>query len=100
MMRCALPPIFKLSSEEFAQKTVIFKDVLDLSSQSRIDVALKSENTTDNDYWDEMTYVTVKKEDLWKHLKPEFYCIFWYMNIQSLLVPEKLYKDQIKSVSD
>ena len=61
---------------------------------------MKSENTTDNDYWDEMSYVTTKKDDLWKHLKPEFYCIFWYMNIQSLLVPEKAYKELIKKVSD
>ena len=54
---------------------------------------MNSENTQDNDYWDEMSYVKAKKEDLWKYLKPEFYCIFWYMNIQNLLVPDKLYKD-------
>ena len=68
--------------------------------QSRLDAALSSENTQDNDYWDEIKFVTTKKDDLWRHLKPELYCIFWYMNIQNLYVPEKLYKDEIKSIAD
>ena len=41
-----------------------------------------------------------KKEDMWQVLKPELYCIFWYMNIQSLCVPDKLYKEEIKSLSE
>ena len=81
VLRCALPPIYKLTADEFTEKVGMFKEVLDLSSQTRIDAALSSQNTIDNDYWDEMTYVTTKKEELWKHLKPEFYAIFWYMNL-------------------
>jgi len=100
ILRCALPPIYKLTPETFASQVESFKEVLDLSTQSRLDVALTSENSIDNDYWDEMGYVVAKKEDMWRHLKPELYCIFWYMNIQSILVPEQLYKDEIKSVTD
>ena len=65
-----------------------------------MDTALTSENTADNDYWDEIKFITTKKEDVWCHLKPELYCIFWYMNIQNLYVPDKLYKDEIKRVGD
>lgn len=77
-----------------------FKNVLDLSMESRLDKALNSENTQDNDYWDEIAFIKSKKEDLWLHLKPELYCIFWYINIQSLHVPEKLYREEIKAVTD
>ena len=62
-------------------------------------MARSSEATTDNDYWDEIKYLETKKEDLWVHLKPELYCIFWNMSIQNLTVPEKLYKEEISSIS-
>ena len=71
-----------------------------MSMQSRIDVAQNCEDTADNDYWDEIKFVSMKKEELWKHLRPELYTIFWYMNIQNLIVPEKLYKELIKSIAD
>ena len=81
ILRCALPPIYKLTPEQFTKEVAAFKDVLDLSIQSRFDQAMSSENTQDNDYWDEIQFVQAKKEDLWLHLKPELYCIFWYINI-------------------
>ena len=37
---------------------------------------------------------------MWRHLKPELYFVFWYTSIQSLLVPDKLYKEEIKSMAD
>ena len=74
--------------------------MLDLSITSRLEAALASENTEDNDYWDETKFLMTKKEDMWQVLKPELYCIFWYMNIQSLCVPDKLYKEEIKSLSE
>lgn len=42
----------------------------------------------------------MKKEDLWRHLRPELYCIFWYLDIRDLAVPRKLYEDEIKSVQN
>ena len=98
--RCSLPHIHNLSEEAFCQNVFDFKNVLDYSLQSRIDVALESENAQDNEYWDELKFVTTRKEDAWKILKPELYCIFWYMNIQSLLVCEKEYRDEIKKVTE
>ena len=74
--------------------------MLDLSWQSRLDTALSSENTDDNDYWDEMAFLQTKKTELWCHLRPELYCIFWYLDIRDLLVPKILYEDEIKSVGD
>ena len=74
--------------------------MLDLSVQSRIEAAMASENTEDNEYWDELGFLKTRKEDVWQMLKPELYCIFWYMNIQNLIVPEKLYKEEIKSLSE
>ena len=71
-----------------------------MSITSRLEAALASENTEDNDYWDETKFLMTKKEDMWQVLKPELYCIFWYMNIQSLCVPDKLYKEEIKSLSE
>ena len=56
-MRCALPPIYELTTEQIAEHVAAFKDVLDLSVQSRIEVAMQSENTEDNSYWDEMGYL-------------------------------------------
>ena len=100
ILRCSLPPIYKLTPEQFTQQVAAFKEALDLNWQSRLDTALTSENTADNDYWDEIKFITTKKEDVWCHLKPELYCIFWYMNIQNLYVPDKLYKDEIKRVGD
>lgn len=42
--------------------------------------------------------MTVKKEEVWKFISPELYTIFWYLNLQSLVVPDDIYKEQIKKI--
>lgn len=63
--------------------------MLDYSIQSRVDIAMESESSLENDYWDELKFINTRKDDVWKILKPELYCIFWYMNIQNLVVSEQ-----------
>ena len=65
-----------------------------------MDIAIENENSLENDYWDELQFITTRKEDVWKILKPELYCIFWYMSIQNLVVSEQQYKDEIKKISE
>ena len=81
-----MPPIYKIKPEEFNDYVEEFRKVLDYSMQSRIEVAESSQNAKDNDYWDELKFIKVRKDELWKSLKPEIYFIFWYMSIQNLVV--------------
>jgi len=41
-----------------------------------------------------------KKEEVWKSMRPELYTIFWYINLQSLVVPEAQYKQELKRIND
>jgi hypothetical protein len=36
-----------------------------------------------------------RKEEVWDCLSPELYTIFWYLNIQQLIVPHETYQEQI-----
>lgn len=45
------------------------------------------------EFWDEKKYLTEIDEEKWKILNPQIYTIFWYLNLQSLLVPDDTYAD-------
>ena len=81
-----MPPIYKIKPENFNDYVFEFKRVLDYSMDSRLEIATGSQNAIDNEYWDEIKFIQVRKDDLWKSLKPEIYFIFWYMSIQNLVV--------------
>jgi THO complex subunit 2 len=68
--------------------------------QSRIDALRINENVKENDYWDEEKFVLLKKDSIWKSLKPEIYFIFWFMSLQNLVVCEQVYKDEIKRINE
>ncbi len=34
-----------------------------------------------------------RKEEVWKSLNPKLYAIFWYLQLQSLIVPEETYAE-------
>jgi THO complex subunit 2 len=36
-----------------------------------------------------------RKEEVWDCLSPELYTIFWYLNLQQLMVPHETYQEQI-----
>ena len=100
MLRCSLPPIYKLKPEQFTQCLAEFKNVLDYSLQSRLEVAKTSTNAQENDYWDEPQFVQLRKDGVWRCIKPEIYFIFWFMTIQNLVACDQSYKEEIKRIGD
>jgi hypothetical protein len=57
-------------------------------------LAVTAEKAEMNEYFDERGYLKeLKSEDLWLSLNPKLYTIFWYLNLQSMLVPEAIYQD-------
>jgi len=47
------------------------------------------------EYFDEQAFMLSRKDEVWDCLSPELYTIFWYLNLQQLLVPHDTYQDQI-----
>jgi len=62
-------------------------------------LAVTAESAEMNEYIDERSYLKdLTSENLWLSLNPKLYTIFWYLNLQSMLVPEGIYADQIKKI--
>jgi hypothetical protein len=74
-----------------------FKSVCDTHFDMR-HLAVTDEMDTENEYFDERTFILKKKEEIWKYISPELYTIFWYMSLQSLVVPQESYQTQIKII--
>lgn len=53
----------------------------------------------ESEYWDEKAYLNIKKNEIWKYLKPELYAIFWYLQLKDILVPEKTYREEINKIN-
>ena len=81
ILRCSLPPIYKLKPEQFAQYVDDFKRVLDFSMETRLTAIKTNESAQDNDYWDEFKFVSIRKEQIWNCIRPDVYFIFWYMSL-------------------
>jgi len=98
ILRGSFKPIYELKEDEFNDKVHLCKSILDMHLQQRIQ-AVTDEKDEQNEYFDERSYLaTLKNEDLWSSLNPKLYTIFWYLNLQNLLVPETIYHDQIKKI--
>ena len=76
----------------------LFTGILEISLQTHFKVAKISENTIENEYWDEGKFLSEKMDKLWQHLNPELYCIFWYMDVRDFHYPEQLYSKEIKKL--
>lgn len=76
-----------------------FKSVLDLHLGARVR-AVTDEKDQANEYFDERAYLEDFRndEELWKCLNPKLYMIFWYLNLQSLLVPEEIYGEAMRKI--
>ncbi|CDW79776.1 tho complex subunit 2-like [Stylonychia lemnae] len=97
ILRGGLKKIQHLTDDEFDQKVHEFKSVLDLHYQIRVD-EVTDEKDQESEYWDERAFLTQKRDEIWRCLNPKLYCIFWYLQLQSLLVPNDSYSEQIKKV--
>ena len=67
--------------------------------QRKLEQASVSESAIENEYWDEQAFLNARKEEVWRSMPQEIYCIFWYASLQDLLVPSKHYKEEIESIS-
>jgi hypothetical protein len=45
------------------------------------------------EYFDEMSFMISRKEEVWECLSPELYTIFWYLNLQQLVIPHETYQE-------
>jgi hypothetical protein len=45
------------------------------------------------EYFDEKAFMISRKEEVWECLSPELYTIFWYLNLQQLVVPHDTYQE-------
>jgi hypothetical protein len=97
IIRGSLKPIFELSESEFEQKVHMFKSILDMHLDQRLN-AVTDEKFEGNMYFDERLFIQSRKEEVWQCLNPKLYTIFWYLNLQNLIVPDDTYLDQIKKL--
>jgi hypothetical protein len=91
ILRGSLKPLYQLSDKDFGDKVHLFKSVLDMHLDQRIRAA----EDVDNEYFDEKQFMISRKEEVWQCLSPKLYTIFWYLNLQQLIVPEDTYTEQI-----
>jgi hypothetical protein len=73
--------------------------VLDYSFENRLDIAMQEgSKAQENEYWDEVKFLTSKRDQIWQYMKPEIYCIFWYLSLSNLFVPESQYQEEIERI--
>jgi hypothetical protein len=97
IIRGSLKPIWELTEDEFNQKVHIFKSILDMHFEQR-QRAITDEKFEANCYFNERGYIASLSQEVWTILNPQLYTIFWYINLQQLVVPDKIYQEQIKNV--
>lgn len=61
-------------------------------------LAIDKKMEEEDEYFDERTFFTKQKQDVWKYISPELYCIFWYMSLPTLVVPTECYQNQIQGI--
>ncbi len=97
IIRGSLKPIFELSESWFDQKVHMFKSILDMHLDKRLQ-AVSDEKFEGNMYFNERLFIQSRKEEVWECLNPKLYTNFWYLNLQNLIVPDDTYLDQIKKL--
>ncbi len=97
ILRGSLKPLYQLTEDEFAQKVHEFKYICDTHFDMRLSAVTEAIDS-ENEYFDEKAFILKKKEEIWKYISPELYTIFWYMSLQSLVVPTESYQTQIKTI--
>ena len=98
ILRGSFQSIYKLTDSEFDDKVHMCKSILEMHIQQRIlavehgeELPETDDNYKRNEYFDERAYLNGIKNDIWSSLNPKLYTIFWYLNLQCLLVPEDIY---------
>ena len=97
IIRGSLKPIFELTESEFDSKVHMFKSILDMHLDQRLN-SIDDDTYEKNIYFDERLFVQSRKEEVWQCLNPKLYTIFWYLNLQNLIVPDDTYIEQIKKL--
>jgi len=99
ILRCNIPNIYDLTTEQRLHWTNIFKYVLDTNMERKLEAAReKAVELGDKLYWDEAKFLEQKKSEIWDKLNPSIYFIFWCISLHELQVPEKQYNAEIKTV--
>lgn len=93
LIRPTLPPINECDNLPLR----LFKGIEEKMLDSRLKLA---RNKDENEYWDEVKFLNTKKENLWAKIKPELYCIFWYLSIDDLKVDLDAYATCLKEIKD
>ena len=75
----------------------MFKSILDMHLDQRLN-SIDDETYEKNIYFDERLFIQSRKEEVWQCLNPKLYTIFWYLNLQNLIVPDDMYIEQIKKL--
>lgn len=76
-----------------------YKEALEASYEQRIKVAEQSESSQENEYWHELEYLKHQKGQLWLHLTPALYYIFWGLSVTDIVVPSRhIYDRELNDV--
>lgn len=92
VLRGSLKPIHELSDREFDDHVHLFRSVLELHLANRQNL-VTPEKDERNEYFDERRFMAARRDEVWTALNPQLYTIFWYMNLQQLMVPDDVYQD-------
>jgi hypothetical protein len=99
IMRCALPPIYKQTPQEFKETSQLFWSVLKTNLQLKIDTSAAPEYSHDAKYWNEHRFQQTKLQEIQDALMPELYTLFWYISLPNLYVPTSAYTDEVKRLT-
>ena len=95
IIRPCLKPLYELSEEEQKTKVAEFKDVLDYYLEEN--AKCKGTDCSD-DYFEEKKYLEDQKEKVWGFITPEFYMLFWYLQLSDIHCPVEKYDQAMEKI--
>ena len=81
VVRHCLKPLYELTDDEYSTKVAEFKDVLDYYLT---EISECKNTECSEDYFDEKKFLTDQKDKIWNFITPEFYMLFWYLQLSDI----------------
>eukprot|EP01022_Parablepharisma_sp_SALTPOND_P003062 TRINITY_DN1121_c0_g1_i1.p1 TRINITY_DN1121_c0_g1~~TRINITY_DN1121_c0_g1_i1.p1 ORF type:complete len:867 (-),score=104.28 TRINITY_DN1121_c0_g1_i1:1480-4080(-) len=92
----ALKPLYEYSAEEYNKLISLAKEILDKHIANKLAEVNQKEPS---EYFDEPKFLQDKVENIWDSISPELYAIFWYLQLQDIVVPKERYDEEISKLN-
>lgn len=96
LLNPALKPLYDCSSEEYGRLIELAKEVLERHIANQVTSASNKESS---EYFEEAKFLSAQIGNLWDTITPEFYGLFWFLELHDIVVPNERYDEEIAKLT-